>query len=137
MEPQVVVGLLSAGITAVIVAVLNAIFNRRKLSAEATEIITKAAAGTVEQVVKDNESLRTRLAKVEAELEAMRATQSLVDQRERAHQEIEERYRWHLERWHRYAGRLIEEIRTLGGVVEDPPPLFPEPESLRPTSFRL
>jgi hypothetical protein len=124
--------LVSAGFATIVVALLNAIFNRRKLSAEATEIITKAAAGTVENVVKDNEALRIRMQALEVKIDTLETGLELAERRERMHQLHEERWRYHMERWHRYVARLIGDLRAAGRRdIEDPPPMWPE---LPPTS---
>lgn len=48
MSPDIIVGVLGAGgIGAIAAAVITGLFSKRKLGAEATEIITKAAAGVV------------------------------------------------------------------------------------------
>ena len=119
--------LFSAGGAAIIAALITAIVNRRKLSAEATEIITKAAAGTVENIMKDNAALRERQALQEAQIARLTIAIEAAEKRERHQAVSEERYRWHLDRWHRYTTRVIDELRAMGGSIEDPPPLWPEP----------
>lgn len=118
--------LFSAGGAAIIVALINAVLNKRKLSAEATEIITKAAAGTVENIMKDNAALRLEIGQVKQELARLTVAQAAADRLARAHSVVEERYRWHLDRWHRYCSRITDELRALGGRIEDPPPLWPD-----------
>lgn len=118
--------LVSTGAATIIVAFITAIFNRRKLSAEATQIITQAAAGTVENIMKDNAALRTELGQIKGELRTLTIAVAAADRRERAHAVIEERYRWHLDRWHRYCSRITDELRALGGRIEDPPPMWPD-----------
>ena len=131
MSQELVLAILgSAGFTAIIGAVVNAIFNRRKLSAEATQIITQAAAGTVENVMKDNAELRLKIDKLEIALNKMQGVVELSEQRERINMITEERYRWHMQQWHRYAATLADEIRRLGGHVGDSPPDWPEPVAL-------
>jgi len=66
MDTAVIIQLLgSATVAAVIGAVINGIVNRKKLGAEATEIITKAASGVVADLRADNERLRHRLTQLE------------------------------------------------------------------------
>jgi hypothetical protein len=55
----------SAVVASVIGAVINGILNRKKLGAEATEIITKAASGVVRDIREDNERLRRRVSELE------------------------------------------------------------------------
>lgn len=115
-----------AGVAAVVAAVINAFVNRRKLSAEATEIITKASAGVVENIMKDNAELRRELGEIKAEVNILRNAQHVADKRERVHLLSEERWQWHMGRWHRHCQRQADAIVTLGGRPETPPPLWPE-----------
>lgn len=119
--------LVSAGGGTILAALVNALFNRRKLSAEATQIITQAAAGTVENVMKDNTALRARLAEVEAKILVLENAQAAADQRERAHLLSEERWIWHMGRWHRHSDRQAAQLRAANIDAEDPPPLWPDP----------
>jgi hypothetical protein len=119
--------LAAAGIGGVIAAMVNAVANRRKLGNEATAILTNAAGGIVDRLDKDNAVLRERLDKNEKELKTLRDAQELSDRRDRAAEMIQERWRWHMDRWHRYSSRLADELRALGGTIEDPPPMWPEP----------
>lgn len=123
MDPIVQI-LLSAGGATVLAAIINAIMNRRKLSAEATEIITKAAAGTVENIMKDNASLRERLVALELRIREYETAQFLSDDRERAHMVAEERYRRHQAECHDYTALLGAKLRALGQDVPDPPPVW-------------
>jgi hypothetical protein len=60
MNPALIVAILGAGgLGAIVAAVVTGLFSKRKLGAEATEIITKAAAGVVT-------SLQGELARSEA-----------------------------------------------------------------------
>jgi hypothetical protein len=60
MNPALIVAILGAGgIGAIVAAIITGLFSKRKLGAEATEIITKAAAGVVT-------SLQGELARAEA-----------------------------------------------------------------------
>lgn len=127
---NIFVALLSAGGTTILAAIVNAIGNRRKLSAEATQIITQAAAGTVENVMKDNESLRQKVDRLETALNKMQGIIELSEQRERINMITEERYRWHMQQWHRYAAALASEVERLGGRIGEPPPDWPEPVAL-------
>ena len=120
----------STGVTAIFAAVLNAFFNRRKLGAEATHIIAQAAAGTVENVMKDNEGLRAKVEKLEVSMLKLQGIVELSEQRERIHMITEERYRWHMQQWHTYASTLATEVVRLGGNVGLPPPNWPEPVQL-------
>jgi hypothetical protein len=117
----------AAGGGGVIAAVVNALFNKRKLSAEATEIITKAAAGTVALAVSDNTALRAEIAELRARVDLLAETARIHEQRERAWQQHEERYRWHLERWSRYANALLTLLNASKiKVAEEMPSLYPD-----------
>jgi hypothetical protein len=124
---EIVIALLAAGGATIIAAFVNAFFNRRKLGAEATQIITQAAAGTVENIMKDNTILRDKIISLETRMIKLQAIVELSEQRERIHAITEERYRWHMQQWHAYCSRQTEELRRLGGEIEDPPPAWPEP----------
>lgn len=123
MNPLIQI-LLSAGGATVLAALITAVMNRRKLSAEATQIITQAAAGTVENVMKDNAELRTRMAVLEAKLRDYEAAQRIHDDRERHHLLAEERYRRHSTECHDYTAILASKLRELGETVPDPPPIW-------------
>ncbi len=85
MQSDVVVQLLGSVVLAAIAgAIINGIINRRKLGAEATEIITKAATGVVERleaeltrVTGDNARLRERVNSLEIQEETDRAVLQL------------------------------------------------------------
>ena len=55
----------TGGIGAVAGSVVAGLFGKRKLGAEATEIITKAASGVVERIEQDNAALRSQVALLE------------------------------------------------------------------------
>jgi uncharacterized membrane protein YebE (DUF533 family) len=117
----------AAGGGGVVAALLNAVVNKRKLSAEATEIITKAAAGTVANVVSDNTTLRERVEKLETKVGELVETGRIHEQRERAWQHHEERYRWHLERHYRFEDALLAIINQAGlKVADERPALYPD-----------
>lgn len=75
----VVAALASGGIGAIVVAIINGFFSKRKFGAEAAEIITRAAAGVVESL--------------EGQLNAQR---QLLEVKEQAFEN--ERNRWRMER---------------------------------------
>jgi LPS O-antigen subunit length determinant protein (WzzB/FepE family) len=120
---QLLTILLSAGGATVLAAVINAVMNRRKLSAEATEIITKAAAGTVENIMKDNAHLRERVAELESRVKQFELAQDLSETREREHLRAENA--WHKEQCQRYIETLVRQLRGAGVTPADPPHLWP------------
>lgn len=66
---QVVLSLLgSSSVVAVATTVITAIFNKRKLGADATQIITQAAVGVVDTLKTENARLVARVDAVEVEL---------------------------------------------------------------------
>lgn len=116
MSPELLTALLGGGgLGAIAAAVVAGLFSRRKLGAEATEIITKAASGVVER-------LEAELARVTNERGAMR------DELEQVRREwTAERLVWRQvltihAAWDTLAiGKLTE----CGVVIQAPPPLYP------------
>jgi hypothetical protein len=113
VSPQLVLQLLgSAAVAAVFVAIINGVFNRRKLSAEATAVIARAASGVVERLEQENTrilgnsvALSSRVAVLEAEAR-QRQSYLLVH-----------------EMWDREA---VMRLRSVGVQdLTDPPPLNP------------
>jgi len=73
VNPEVLITLLGGGgVAGILGAIITGITNKRRLGAEATEIITKAASGVVERVEAENTRLRARVDECEAEIEAVR-----------------------------------------------------------------
>ena len=117
MTSDFVVQLLGSVVLAAIAgAVINGIINRRKLGAEATEIITKAASGVVERleaeltrVNTDNARLRERIQTLEVREETDRAVLQL----------------------HAAWDHLAVQALTKAGITDlpQPPPLSPPPAS--------
>lgn len=122
MDGQAIIQLLGAiGAAGVVTAIVNAIFGRKKMSADVVKTINEAADGAVKRVEDDNARLRK-------ENEAL---DEKVDDCAQKAREAEERA-WHAERradrladaliaYVSYAGRQTDVIRELGGVIEDPP----------------
>lgn len=66
----VAIAVLGTGsVAAVGAAIVTGLFSRKKLGADATEIITRAASGVVEQIQEDNARLRTENAELLARVE--------------------------------------------------------------------
>src|SRR6478736_6583237 len=107
----------SSGVTAVMVAVITALFNRGKLKADATSLITQAAGGLVTSLQADNVRLRT---------ENTRNAQRR-DRKESAERRRDNEFRRQLERHHEYDVQLVRQLRAAGIEVPDPPELdFPD-----------
>lgn len=71
MSSEILRWLTSIGISAVLLALVNGLFGKRKLSAEATKIITDAASGTLKDVRDENVRLLARQAQTESRLDAV------------------------------------------------------------------
>ena len=105
----------SVALGGVLVAVINGLFSRRKLSAEATAVIARAASGVVERLEAENTrvlgtsiALSSRVAVLEAEA------------RQR------QRYLLVHEMWDREA---VVRLRSAGVLdITEPPPLSPPPD---------
>jgi hypothetical protein len=93
----------SAGIAVVLAAVVNGVFNKRKLSAEATQIITDAAGSMVVR-------LEHQVADLSSEQARQRRHQQLTDERLAVHAA-----------WDRQAQIAAE---RQGFQLPPPPPLF-------------
>lgn len=93
-------------------AVVNGLFQRRRLGADATRIITEAAGGVVADVRKDNAELRERLRNAEAR----------IDEQERMEDELRDSLRDHVE-WDRTVANVLAEHGITD--IPPPPPLFP------------
>ena len=98
--------LTSAVVAAVLAAVVTGLFTRRKLSAEATKIITDAASGVVAD-------LRAERATDQLELRGLKAENRTQAAALRVHSV-----------WDRKA---YEALQRQGIDLPEPPPLYPEP----------
>lgn len=63
----------SLGVASVLIAAINAMVGKKKLSAEATKIITDAASGTLKDVRDENIRLVSRTASLEGRVAAVEA----------------------------------------------------------------
>lgn len=150
MDGQVV-GYLSAaaGLSTVIIAVINGILTRKRTGAETTEKITQAAGGLIDRLNTDNDRLNRRVTEQDARLQ-------LLD--EKLEVEVEERrieqQRWERERiaWRHtlqvhaaWDAMLLQQLAEKGIQLEIPPtpPLTPPtrasdyPDSMRNDPRRL
>lgn len=71
MSDEILRWLTSFGLAGVLLALVNGLFAKRKLSAEATQIITEAASGTLKDVRDENTRLIGRLTAAETRLDAV------------------------------------------------------------------
>lgn len=119
--------LFSAGVTTVVVTVINGFLQRRKMGADTTKIITDAASGVVARIESDNDRLRTEAVTHRTREDSL---DSRIDALE-AHIErlVEERFAWvKLLRAHSdWDDTVVAQIRkALPGIaIPDPPPLIP------------
>lgn len=104
------------GVGGVLVALVNGLFSKRKLSADATKIITDAASGVVER-------LRDENLRVSAELATVREAQQAAQRRE-AERDRRERERDHALLLHGYWDQQVFTMaRDQGITLPEPPPL--------------
>jgi len=107
----------TGAIAAVLGAVVNGIINRRKLTAEATSIITQAAGGMVQNLQTDNGRLR---AENITAVQRFTRYRTAVRKRDR---EFEYQLELHME-WH----NLVAERLKAAGIDVPPPPRLELPE---------
>jgi hypothetical protein len=116
MQSDVVVQLLGSVVLAAIAgAIINGIINRRKLGAEATEIITKAASGVVER-------LEAELTRVNGDNRRLRERISTLEYREETDRAVLQLHA----AWDHLA---VQKLQELGINLPAPPPLSPPPQS--------
>lgn len=101
--------LASAAVGAVGVAIVNGIFSKRKMSADATDIITKAASGLVERLESEN-------ARVIASNAALSSKVEGVQRAQQAQSEVLAIHAF----WDRQA---VDVLRDQGIDLPEPPPL--------------
>lgn len=127
MSGAAILQLLGAGgFAAVLVAVINAIFNRKKMSADVVKTINEAAGGVVERVEADNQRLRNENQELEDEVRQATKTARLADDRAYAAERRSARLAEVLREYVDYTRRQSEVIRELGGRIEDPPDVAAE-----------
>lgn len=107
----------SSGITAVVLAIMNAVFNRFKMKADATAVLTGAAGGLVTALQTDNGRLRAENAII----------RSHAERKARAERARDAAFRRQLEAHHEYDVDIAKTLRQAGFDVPDPPVLeFPD-----------
>lgn len=126
--------LATGGFAVVLAAVVNGVMSRRKIGAEATEIITKAASGVVERLEDELERQVLALGLKETNIEALKERVRFLETHEAQHHL--DRLNWDDERseWREYLQAhvsfdymMIERLRVLDpeGHIPQPPPLYP------------
>lgn len=121
---QILIGVLGTlGLGAVGAAVITGIFSKKKLSADATEIITRAATSVVEGLNDDNRRLKEALDEHRIQL----ARQERLRQAD--HDEfgrVLEEHRAVLQ-LHTAWDQIVKERLAIAGIsdIPDPPPFYP------------
>jgi|GEM_PF-3524825 len=103
------------GVAAIVTAVVTGLFSKRKLGAEATEIITKAASGVVERIEKDNLDLR-------AEVTGLKEAR---EQDKREWRQVTRDWRAALQLHAAWDALAIAKLHEAGIEIPEPPPLYP------------
>lgn len=116
MSSEVLRWLTSLGVAGVLVALVNGLFGKRKLSAEATKVITEAASGTLKDMRDENTRLVARQVTTEARLDT--AERRITEQAE--HQRKTDALIVVHGEWDRQA---FYAARSKGITLPEPPPL--------------
>lgn len=115
MDGQAIIQLVGAVFGAgTIAAIVNALFSRRKMSADVVKTINEAADSAVKRVQEDNARLRLENKELKERVDE-------VEEDARTARRRAERLTDALIAYVSYAGRQTDVIRTLGGEIEDPP----------------
>lgn len=110
----------AGGLSAIIAAIVTGLFSKKKLGAEATEIITKAAAGVVTNLQAEIDRQVSRNATLTAEhKEEMRR---LIDRHEAEMDEVRRVLQLHVA-WDAIA---IAKMAEVGITLPPAPPLLPD-----------
>jgi hypothetical protein len=120
MNPEVIVAVLGAGgLGAIFAAIVTGLFSKRKLGAEATEIITKAAAGVVTNLQAEID--RQVLLRTTQATEAKAALDLLVKSHAEEMDEVRRVLQLHVA-WDAIA---IAKMAEMGVDLPPAPPLLP------------
>lgn len=120
MKPELIVAILGAGgLGAILAAIVTGLFSKRKLGAEATEIITKAAAGVVTNLQAEID--RQVKARQEDAAAHRDATERLIASHNREMAEVRRVLQLHVA-WDAIA---IARLGDMGVVLPPAPPLLP------------
>jgi hypothetical protein len=135
---QLLIAALGAGgLGAIIAAIIAGIFSKKKLGAEATEIITKAAAGVVTNMEGDLVRMRTERSEErtehETEMDELRrkmskmAAEHVAKMAEMAHNHAAEREEWRavLQLHVAWDVMAITKLAELDVTLDPAPPLLP------------
>lgn len=120
MNPEVIVAILGAGgLGAIFAAIVTGLFSKRKLGAEATEIITKAAAGVVTNL--EAEIKR----QVELRLEQATEHRTIIDRLMASHADEMDEVRRVLQLHVAWDAIAIAKVAEMGVDLPPAPPLLP------------
>lgn len=108
--------LASATVGALLLAVVNGLFSKRKLSAEATDIITRAASGVVERLESENARVIAGNIALAAKVESQ---QAMVEELKRAVRAQGEAIAIHAF----WESQAVTVARDHGIDLPEPPPL--------------
>ena len=109
----------TTGVTGLVAVIVTAMFNRRKLKAETTDILTNAAGGIIKNLQDDNQVLREQQAK----------SGILEWRRSAAERARDATFRVALEAHYNYDLDLARALRDAGIEIADPPRItFPDYE---------
>ena len=138
----IVAVLTSSSIAAIFAALINGAFTKRKLSAESTELIQRAASGVVQDMREQLDAAKREMTDLRieqrAEIARMRdehraqvtgmIEEHLKELQKRDRDAVEERERWrHLLQLHvAWDWIAIETLAALNIDLPDPPPILPK-----------
>lgn len=127
MSTDLVVGILGGGgIASIVAAVVAGLFSKRKLGAEATEIITKAASGVVERL--EAEVISVRKDRENAILQHRLDMATIMESHDQEMEEVRRVLQLHVA-WDAIA---IARLGELGVDLPAAPPLLPAQRHGRP-----
>ena len=127
MSAELVVGLLGGGgIASIVAAIVAGLFSKKKLGAEATEIITKAAAGVVTSL--EAEVKRVERAREDAALQHRLDMSAIMEAHDQEMNEVRRVLQLHVA-WDALA---IARLAELGVDMPPAPPLLPAQRPDRP-----
>lgn len=127
--------LISGALASVVGTVISVMANRKKLGAEATEVITKAASGVVANFEKDNERLRTSDRDKTAQISNLEDRVDDLENEQRAWEHEREDWLRVLQLHAAWDALAIAKLREAMPPIDlpDPPPLRAPVRYRRPT----
>lgn len=120
LTPLVVAILGAGGLGAIVAAIVTGLFSKKKLGAEATEIITKAAAGVVTNL--EAELARQVAARTTAETRHRKELNEMAAAHAAERQDVRRVLQLHVA-WDALAIAKLAEVDI---ILPDPPPTLPQ-----------